>query len=259
MFGKTKNTQANAATPPAAYASRVTSARANIAFIIVLTVVNIILSATGGSIYFLFSASVPYLFTVHSIALTGHLPDEVYADPENGWEGFEFYPDTLLWFAIAVSVVILALYAVCFFASKKQRGWLIVASVLFGIDTLALIAYTVLISGTPDIIDIVIHIYMIFTLIYGSVAAAKLNRMPAVEPEVVPAMPGTPAAAGEAPAVTVEAPAANVEAPAANVEAPAANVEAPAAVNAEVPAPADAQPAAEENAAPAQDNEKSAE
>ena len=252
MFGKTKNTQANAATPPAAYASRVTSARANIAFIIVLTVVNIILSATGGSTYFLFSASVPYLFTVHSIALTGHLPDEVYADPENGWEGFEFYPDTLLWFAIAVSVVILALYAVCFFASKKQRGWLIVASVLFGIDTLALIAYTVLISGTPDIIDIVIHIYMIFTLIYGSVAAAKLSRMPAVEPEVVPAMPGTPAAAGEAPAVTVEA-------PAANVEAPAANVEAPAAVNAEVPAPADAQPAAEENAAPAQDNEKSAE
>ena len=158
----------------------------------------------------------------------------------------------MLWFAIAVSVVILALYAVCFFASKKQRGWLIVASVLFGIDTLALIAYTVLISGTPDIIDIVIHIYMIFTLIYGSVAAAKLNRMPAVEPEVVPAMPGTPAAAGEAPAVTVET-------PAANVEAPAANVEAPAAVNAEVPAPADAQPAAEENAAPAQDNEKSAE
>lgn len=44
MFGKTKNTQANAATLPAAYASRVTSARANIAFIIVLTVVNIILS-----------------------------------------------------------------------------------------------------------------------------------------------------------------------------------------------------------------------
>lgn len=250
MFGKTKNTQANAATLPAAYASRVTSARANIAFIIVLTVVNIILSATGGSTYFLFSASVPYLFTVHSIALTGHLPDEVYADPENGWEGFEFYPDTLLWFAIAVSVVILALYAVCFFASKKQRGWLIVASVLFGIDTLALIAYTVLISGTPDIIDIVIHIYMIFTLIYGSVAAAKLNRMPAVEPEVIPAMPGNTVAAGEAPAVTVEA--------------PAASVEASEVANAEIPSPADAHSAAKEDPAPAADtpaqsNEKNAE
>ena len=143
----------------AKYQTRLSNARFNIIAIVALTVLNIVMSVTGGGTYFLFSASVPYYLTSYMAALTGHLPEEIYADPANGWEGFEFLPDELFVFAIVVSVIILLLYVLCFFFAKKHYGWLIVTALMFSIDTLGLFgAFYLFGFDISDILDVAIHI-----------------------------------------------------------------------------------------------------
>lgn len=163
----------------AKYQTRLSNARFNIIAIVALTVLNIVMSVTGWGTYFLFSASVPYYLTSYMAALTGNLPEEIYADPANGWEGFEFLPNALFVFAIVVSVIILLLYALCFFFSKKHYGWFIVTAVMFSIDTLGLFgAFYLFGFDISDILDVAIHIWALVSFILAAISGAKLKRLP---------------------------------------------------------------------------------
>lgn len=189
----------------AKYQTRLSNARFNIIAIFALTVLNIVMSVTGWGTYFLFSASVPYYLTSYMAALTGNLPEEIYADPANGWEGFEFLPNALFVFAIVVSVIILLLYALCFFFSKKHYGWFIVTAVMFSIDTLGLFgAFYLFGFDISDILDVAIHIWALVSFILAAISGAKLKRLPpetcavaqtaeyAPAPEVAPETPTAP-------------------------------------------------------------------
>ena len=168
---------------------RAQSARMYIIVVVLFTVVNIALMLFGSLTYFLFSVSLPYYFCYFMSLYTGRMPKEIYGSE---WDGFQFLPDGLFWLAVVVSVVVLAMYAVCFFASQNKKknedgsvtvsysmGWLIAALALFTIDTLIYIIMMAVLIGfqMSMLIDLAIHIYVIVTLVMGVIAAYKLKKL----------------------------------------------------------------------------------
>lgn len=155
------------------FQKRYNSSRANLLWVVVLTAVNLIILATGGESYFLFSASVPYILTATVMALCGMFPPEFYVD----WDTSEpFFDQSFFYVALVISVVIIVFYLLCFlFSGKNRGGWLIAALVAFIVDTVAMFLYYGLDLGM--LIDIVLHIYVVGSLISGLIAHKKLKEL----------------------------------------------------------------------------------
>ena len=137
---------------------RYATARVNLLLMMILTVVNIALLFTPMDLMMLFSAAVPY----YGVA----------------FGAFVEVPAFLI-FTLAVAAVILVLYLLCWIYSKKHVAWMIVALVLFAIDTLMLIPATLLLLETPPILDFVFHALVLYYLILGTVSGCKLKKLPA--------------------------------------------------------------------------------
>lgn len=183
------------------YSKRLAGTRLNILLLLILTVVNILISVTGGSSYFLFSIAVPYYLTCALVAWTGHLPQEIYDDPANGWEGFEFWPDQLLYVAIVISVMIMVLYLLCWLFSKNHYGWIIASAALFALDCLSFpLCYWFFGFDASDLIDIFFHVYILGSMIVCIASGIKASKTPMPEPmpvAEVEAAPSTEAAPAE--------------------------------------------------------------
>ncbi len=154
------------------------TARLNLLLMIGLTAVNLVLLFTGSDVMMLFSATVPYIAAVFAVS--------------PGWNAF--FP-----FFIGVAVVIILLYLVCWFFSKKHPAWMIVALVMFVLDTLAMVALYVSAGDTSGIMDILLHIYVLYYLISGTINGFKLrneSKQP-IEPidVVAPVLPDDPSTA----------------------------------------------------------------
>ncbi len=153
------------------------SARHNILLVVGFTVINLILLVTNSDTYFLFSAYIPYFLTYMGMYLCGMSAPEAYTDfgEDAIFLGKSFFGVTL-----GVSIVIVAIYLLCWIFSKKQKvGWIIAALVLFFIDTLALF----LIGGISIelILDYIFHIWVIVLLFKGVFAYYKLQKLPPEE------------------------------------------------------------------------------
>ncbi len=148
----------------------------NILLIIVFTVINVVLLVTNSDRYFLFSAFVPYYLADLGMYFCGMYPAEYYygiVDPQ-------FYGKWFLAVTIAIGVVILSVYLLCwFFAKKKKLPGLIIALVLFVIDTLAML-YIIGISEDM-ILDLIFHAWVIISLVLGIVNYVKLKKLPEEE------------------------------------------------------------------------------
>jgi hypothetical protein len=154
------------------------SARINLLLAVVFTVVNMLLLAFGGDVYFLFSITVPYVISTVGMLLCGMLPDDFYADPM--FDGMVFLDEGFFYITLAISVLVLAIYVLCWFFAKKKSVWLKVALVLFILDTIFMISYYGL--ALDMIFDILFHAYVIWILVSGIMADKKLKAMPAEEP-----------------------------------------------------------------------------
>ena len=95
-------------------------ARNNLLAMILLTLLNLVLLVLETDSMFLFSASVPYILMVLGI----------YS---------EFLP--LLVFCAVIAAIAMVLYFLCWLLSKKRPGWMIVALVLFILDTVLMVAF----------------------------------------------------------------------------------------------------------------------
>lgn len=130
------------------------------------SVVNILLFLFGSESYFLFTAYIPYLLGVLGVSY---------------WKGGEDVASSagVGAFLLSISAVIVILYFVCWFFSKKKSGWLIAGTVLFSLDTLFLL-YDMLLSEDMAwyVMDVVIHALVIVELAMGIHAAAKLKKLP---------------------------------------------------------------------------------
>ena len=156
-----KNEQKPAKTPLTVY----NTARSNLLLVVAFTVVNLVLSLISADVYFLFSATVPQLLM--GIGLLAE--------------------DSLVLTVCAVLAFLgVGVYLLCWLLSKKHRGWMVVALVLFSLDSL--VALFTLLADVSMIIDVAIHAWVLYYLITGTSAMVKMKKNPelAVEPAEIP-------------------------------------------------------------------------
>lgn len=174
-MGFLKNTRTQNMTERQKLTSRYNSARHNILLVIAFTLVNCVLYAVGSSSYFLFSAAIPYYSVMFGLYFTGKMPDE--------WYDVDFQPDpdSYLYMCLAIAVVNIAFYALCWFLSKRRGyGWLVATLLVFVADTFAMFYYT---GFTSDMImDFVFHVWVLVSLCSGIIAAINLKKLPEEEP-----------------------------------------------------------------------------
>lgn len=149
--------------------------RNNLLLAIILTVVNVVLLLTGSETMLLFSISVPYYAVIF---------------------GYVLEVPALLAVGCAIGAVILLAYLLCWLFSKKHAAWMTVALVLLILDTLALIGFYLLIVEFSGVLDLVIHVVLIYYVAAAVRAKAKLKAMPSEEEELVEAAPADPQAPG---------------------------------------------------------------
>lgn len=152
---------------------QIASGRGTLLGIIILTALNegMLLANTGR--YFLFSASIPYYLTWFGKILDNGTDDG---------SGTIIARYTII--AILVSVVILGVYLLCWFLSKKRIGWLTAATALFAVDTVLFIifAFTVLAEPMRCLLDFLLHAVALYQMIAGVVSHGKLRKLQAAAP-----------------------------------------------------------------------------
>ena len=154
------------------------SARIDLLLVAIMTLVNVIFVITGSDTYFLFSATVPYLLSFLSALYCGMLSPEIYEYLDVATA--EFLPAPVFYVALAIALVITALYVVAFFLSNKGRvGWLVFALIFFIIDTLVMFFYYGI--SFDMIIDYVFHAAVIVFLAMGIKAHRSLENLPPEE------------------------------------------------------------------------------
>ena len=167
--------------PRALYQSKFNSARYNLLLVVAMTAINVVLLMLGGSSYFLFSATVPYSLAIDGMYMTGRMPEEWYAD----WPAsVPFLDSGYMTIMMVIAFAIILVYLACFFFSKNfKTGWMIAAAVVFVLDTLYMVfIYGV---GADSVMDILLHAWVLYYLISGSVYGIKLKKLPEDEPEPI--------------------------------------------------------------------------
>lgn len=150
-------TQAAAAGPRAIALQKYTSARQNLLLMIALTALNAIILAFGSNTMLLFSATVPYLAVVYGVVS-------------------ESTPFLIA--CIFAAVGMLTAYFLCWLLSKKHYGWMIAAMVMFIIDTAVMVLHYLLIGDFSGILDVIIHVWVLYYLILGVRYGYQLKTLP---------------------------------------------------------------------------------
>lgn len=150
-----KNTNAPATNTLDAHIKRYSSARADLLIMTALTVVNIVLLFTGSETIMLFSAIIPYTAVASAYIYNGSYI-----------------------FGFGIAILLIGLYFLCWFMSKKNYQWLIVATILFALDTLYMIPfYDFSTDLASSVIDIAIHALVLYYLIAGIITGKKLKSL----------------------------------------------------------------------------------
>ena len=135
-------------------------ARNNLGVALVLTIINMALSAFGSSLNFPFSVFVPDLLVGLGKASNTH--------------GVYCY---------GASAVVMALFGMCWLFCVVRPWWMVCALVLFVLDTVAMGGLTILcMNGNVDLgmsvlINAVFHIWVLYYLVKGVGAGFKLRRL----------------------------------------------------------------------------------
>ena len=177
FFGKP--TEQVKLTPRAELERKYEGGRSNLLFAIILTAVNIVAPLFGANIYMLFSIFVPTLLVTEGRFICGLYPEEVYEELD--MSGIVLLDKAYFFIFLIIAVVITLVFLLMWLLSKNGKvGFMIAATVLFALDTLAIFF---LAGGiTFDIIfDILFHAWVMYYLIVAIVAHFKLKSLPAEE------------------------------------------------------------------------------
>jgi glycerophosphoryl diester phosphodiesterase len=152
------------------------SSIANLLLVVVFSAVNIVMLLVNADTYFLFSAFLPYFAVDYGMFLCGMYPEEYYYDmPDTTFEDKSF-----LGLYIAIAAAFLLAYLLCWYLAKKKKiGAVILALVMFLIDTAAMLWLTGFVMDS--IIDILMHIWVISYLVIGIVTYFKIKKAPQEE------------------------------------------------------------------------------
>jgi len=148
---------------------KVVSGRYSLMLILIFTVVNLAMVLLDADTYMLFSISVPYYLTMLGKGLDNGFVD-------GAWDMNGTFTIT----GLVIAMVILVIYLLCWLLSKKRSGWLTAALVLIILDTAALALFTFALYDNPavNLMDFLLHAWMIWDLARGIGAASKLKKLP---------------------------------------------------------------------------------
>ena len=122
--------------------------------VVAFTVINLLLETFGADFYLLYSASVPQFVLL--------IADEI------GIYGF----------GLVLALIITAVYLVCWALSKRWRIFILIALILFSLDTLFLLLLVIDAENfSLFLIDLAFCVWILFSLARGSIAWFKLRRV----------------------------------------------------------------------------------
>lgn len=154
--------------------ARYTKACHNLLSVVIFTAINILLLVTNSDTYFLFSAAIPRTLVDLGMYLCGKYPAEYYGGDISG---YSFLSDTVFIALIAGAVLILGIYLLCWYLGKKGKfAWLIVALVLFTIDSI--LFFFIYTFDSSMLIDLVFRIWIFISLASGISAHFALKKAP---------------------------------------------------------------------------------
>ena len=131
-------------------------ARGNLLLMIILTVINIALFFMGSETIMLFSATVPYMSII-----VGCLSEI----------------DVVMQVCAIFTVAIILMYLLCWIFSKRNPIWIIIAMVMFIIDTIAVICVYLDMQDASGLLDLGIHIWVLYYLFTGIKYGYKFKKI----------------------------------------------------------------------------------
>lgn len=150
---------------------RYKGARSNLLLMIGLSLLNIVLLILNAGISFLFSATAPTVLVGLGLVFK--------EDPTlNALGGICF----------ALGFVVIGIYGLFYWLSKKHKAFMLVSFIFFAIDTLLLFWVLTLGFEIGVLIDIAFHVWVLYALGRGVWAWTHLMDLPD-EPPAVPAAP----------------------------------------------------------------------
>ncbi|MBQ8175029.1 MAG: hypothetical protein IJ009_06470 [Clostridia bacterium] len=123
------------------------TARYSLFLLVALTVVNCALAFTESSVYFLFSATIPYFTLLFCTVLGAFAEMPLF-----------FIGGAIIAVAFLVGLVLLGVYA------KKHKWCFLVAGIVMAVDTAVLIALILAEIVTDSLFDILFHAWILFDL-----------------------------------------------------------------------------------------------
>lgn len=174
------------------YTRNVANGRSSLLAVIIATLVSMVTLALADT-YFVFSAYLPFSFFVEGW-YGWQIANGTYYDMSSlAAEDIAYYTE-LGSFGLIVGIVVALIcilgYFLCWALSKKHPSALVIGTVFFALDCVLLLLNTVLSGEVSMIIDILLHAYIMYTLVVGASAAFKLKKLPApIEGEAVEVIP----------------------------------------------------------------------
>lgn len=155
------------------------NARVSLLVVVAFTFINMMLRVSQTTGYFLFSANLPFFLTDVGMYFGG-----IYDNPTEAWlnAGFGMHGERFFYGMLAVAILIVAAYFVLWLLSARDSILpMLIATVLFGVDTLFLVGATVF--GLSDlssdfVIDLLLHAYVLYALIDGTLARRRYLALP---------------------------------------------------------------------------------
>ena len=130
-------------------ATKFKNARINLLLVIAFTAINLMFMIIETDLYFLFSATMP-LFFYGLFGVPG----------------------------LIIALVGIGLYLMCFILSKNMRVFILVALVIFGVDTLMFLTIAFGVGFEISfVIDLAFHAWVLVCLVSGTIAWAKLKNV----------------------------------------------------------------------------------
>ena len=148
------------------YTKRYETGRYYLIALSAFTLLNIVLLLFNSDLYFIFSASIPYFTAIMPWILAAEISS---------------YASWIFPMMIAAILMLVPYGLTIFFGKSPQKyGWMILSLVCFAIDTAG---YFVLFGISVDtLIDLVIHIWVLISLILAVHAAVKLKETEGAAP-----------------------------------------------------------------------------
>ncbi len=140
---------------------KISRARTNLLFFIILSALQIYTIATGGSLLMPFSSSLALWIANDSLFFAIQNNDP-----------------SILTLGVVGAAAVIVVFFLCYMLSKKHKKWMLAGLILIGIDTLVLL-FLAFVNGLSGwVLDIVLHGMLFYFMFVGVKASIDLEKLP---------------------------------------------------------------------------------